>query len=51
MDDVNAEYELVDVNSGGVSYSARLEDALAAFTLSDFKPSKLWSKQNASRYA
>ncbi|KAM7542307.1 hypothetical protein Aperf_G00000015786 [Anoplocephala perfoliata] len=48
--DVNAEYELVDVNGGSISYSVMLEDAVAAFTLPDFRPSKLWSKQSASKH-
>nr|CDS26352.1 prolyl tRNA synthetase mitochondrial [Hymenolepis microstoma] len=45
----NLEYELVDVNNGGVSYSANLDEALAAFTQLDFRPFKLWSKPVVSK--
>ncbi|KAM3180109.1 hypothetical protein ACTXT7_016944 [Hymenolepis weldensis] len=45
----NSEYELVDVNNGGVSYSVNLDEALAAFTQLDFKPFRLWSKPVISK--
>ncbi|VDK34533.1 unnamed protein product [Taenia asiatica] len=58
-DVVNAEYELVDVNRGGISFTASLDDVATAFTRSDFQISlpctnvgqcsRLWHRSDASR--
>ncbi|KAL5107452.1 putative proline--tRNA ligase mitochondrial [Taenia crassiceps] len=55
---VNAEYELVDVNRGGISFTASLDDVAAAFTCSNFQTSlpcindgqcsRLWHRSDAS---
>lgn len=56
---VNSEYELVDVNRGGISFTASLNDVVAAFTRYDFQIplpdicdhqySRLWHENDTSR--
>ncbi|CDS37375.1 prolyl tRNA synthetase mitochondrial [Echinococcus multilocularis] len=56
---VNSEYELVDVNRGGISFTASLDDVVAAFTRYDFQIplpdicdhqySRLWHENDTCR--